>query len=121
MPRFRKSFKGWLPYRGSKKYSQENYFTSFTANSSAQSQEFTTYATMVDTTTGNVLGTRKCKNFTLKLDVTNLRYVCGTNNANWGNSTVDCMLPITWALIYLPEGLDMASINVQTMPNSVSL
>ena len=60
---------GWYSYRPSKKYSIENYDTAANFNSTdnpyVPGQGFYTKITLVDTTSGNVLGTRKAKNFNI--------------------------------------------------------
>ena len=57
----------------------------------------------------NVQGTRKCKNFELSL--------CG---GNWTNTDADG-IPISWALVYVPEGTQPGDIRQGALGTPASL
>ena len=115
---------GWYSYRPSKKYSIENYISTCDFNSTDQpysaGNDIVTKITLVDTTAGNVLGTRKCKNFTLKLSASNLAF--GVNNpGQFILNDFQTNHTLWWALVYVPEGNDPSNLSSITPPNSTTL
>lgn len=119
MSRYRKNaFPYFIPYKkSSQKYSSENYCSQKVLKSDVDSAAATKPVTLVDTTTGNVLGTRKAKNFSLKLSATNLYML----NDNKIIGTTDQVINFIFALVYLPEGIDPSQLVQGTFPSSTSL
>ena len=116
-----KKWKPWSNYSRSKKYSQENYCTYLYLGSTTNDQEAVERCTLVDTTTGNVLGTRKAKNFTLKISCTNLDAINPSPQGVTNLHFIDNIINFIWALVFVPEGVDPSSINYEHFPNSRSL
>lgn len=114
-------WKSWRPYKTSKKYSSENY--SFYAELSTENTSVpaeSKFVTLVDTTASQVLGTRKVKNFTLKLSLSKMHDV--SQDANRGlNAVYDIGYAIPFALVYVPEGNDPNSLSFNQVPNSISM
>lgn len=96
-----------------KKYSAENIVHGGTFNSSGGGWEYPTYESAplgyyivnpaqfnIDSVTRTLAGTRKAKNFTITM-------VC------------DQDVPVMWAIVYKPEGVDVKGLNATGTGNSI--
>lgn len=81
------------------KYSNETYASSVLLSSSTQGQHAVSALSIIPDVIGGVLGTRKCKNFTLRI------YAHETTSTV-GNTTTNLRSSVAFALVFVPEGTE---------------
>ena len=105
------------------KYSVENYYTQINLAPLIPGNNATMLvgdATMADTGTGNVLGTRKLKNFHLKISMG--EQASDYTDAQGVNHITNYNAPYQFALIFVPQGTNTNGLNLSgAAPNSQSL
>lgn len=85
------------------KYSNETYASSVLLTSSNPGQHGIASLSIIPDVIGGVLGTRKCKNFTLRI------YAHETTSLLSGNST-HLRSSVAFALVFIPEGTEASVI-----------
>lgn len=114
MLRRRRRTRSAIP-RPIKKYSNETY--GFQYNSSlalATAGIKLNAASVMVPAAQNILGMRKCKNFTFRLACSAIHY-----KQSGSEEIIDHFAPVIFALVYVPEGLEPHTLNVGGEPTSI--
>lgn len=88
----------------SQKYSSETYASNLTFNNNSLDTNFTIKQNLIPVVAGN-LGTRKCKNFTLRFAT------LPTIITNQDDSTSTVPAKLMFALVYVPEGTNANNLS----------